>query len=296
MFVSTQTKIDIIIPSYNARHLLEKNLPLVVRNTEHLGNLIIIDNGSTDDTVEWLKKNYPKTIIVRNKSNLGYTKPINQGIARSTSEFFVLINNDVRPNKGYINTTLPYFSDPEVFAVSFNEDGASWPNMFWAHGKMQFSQGSNKSKPVVSAWASGGSAIFRRSIWDILGGLDEIYAPFYWEDIDIGYRAWKSGYKIIWEPSATVIHEHESTTKTLNPKYISVIKQRNELLFNWLNITSPKFIWGHIKFLLTHSLRHPGYLKIVAVAAWRFFTHPHHIKRQFIISDENVLSHISKSI
>ncbi len=294
--MAKQTKIDIIIPSYNARYLLEKNLPSIVKNTNDLGNLIIIDNGSTDDTVEWLKKNYPKTIIVRNKSNLGYTKPINQGISKSTSEFFILINNDVRPNKGFITPTLPYFSDPEVFAVSFNEEGASWPDMHWANGKMQFSQGSNKSNPVVSAWASGGSAIFRRSIWDTLGGLDEIYAPFYWEDIDIGFRAWKSGYKIIWEPSSTVVHEHESTTKTLNPKYISLIKQRNELLFNWQNITDPKYIRGHILFLLSHSLRHPGYLKVVLTAAWRYLTHPHQIKRKFIISDDNVLSHISKTI
>lgn len=293
--MAKQPTIDVIIPSYNARYLLEKHLSYVVKNTENMGNLIIIDNGSTDDTVAWLNQHYPEAIIIRNKTNLGYTKPVNQGIAKSDSEFFILINNDVRPHKGYLSASLPYFSDPDVFAVTFNEEGASWPDMSWDSGKMQFTLGKDKTKPVLSPWASGGSAIFRRSIWNELGGLDEIYAPFYWEDIDIGYRSWKSGYKIIWEPGSVVSHEHESTSKKLNPSYISLIKQRNELLFNWLNVSDSKLVVGHIIFLLKHTFLHPGYLKIILVSLWRYCTHPH-LKRNFIISDSNVLTHISKAI
>jgi GT2 family glycosyltransferase len=287
--------VDVIVPSYNGRYLLEKNLPYVFKNTENLGNLIIIDNGSDDDTIAWLSKNYPEAIVIHNKTNLGYTKPVNQGVFRSNSDYFILLNNDVRPEKDYSVKSLLYFSDPEVFAVTFNEAGASWPDMNWRYGKMQFSHGKDKSKAVLSPWASGGSAIFRRSIWNQLGGLDEIYAPFYWEDIDIGYRAWKSGYKIIWEPEATVIHDHESTAKKLKPSYISLIRQRNELLFNWLNIKSLRFILEHLLFLITHTLRHPGYLRIIAAALWRLGTH-RHLKRNFIISDTNVLSVISKAI
>lgn len=293
--MNKRSDIDIIIPSFNARHLLEKNLPSVIKNTSNLGKIIIVDNGSEDDSVDWLKKNYPNSIVIRNNTNLGYTKPVNQGIAKSTSEFFVLINNDVRPYKGYVAKSLPYFTDPEVFAVTFNEKESSWPDVRWADGKIQFSRGKNKSEAVLSAWASGGSAIFRRSIWDKLGGLDEIYAPFYWEDIDIGYRAWKSGFKVIWEPSAIVLHDHESTSKKLNPTYISLIKQRNELLFNWLNITDVEYRVRHLFFLAKHSLLHPGYVKIILSATWRYLNHPH-LKRKFIISDKNVLSHISKPI
>lgn len=293
--MAIQPTIDIVIPSYNARSLLEKNLPFIIDHTENLGKLIIVDNGSTDDTVVWLKQHYPEAIVVRNQANLGYTKPINQGVAQSTSELFLLMNNDVRSHKGYLSATLPYFSDPEVFAVTFNEEGASWPDMNWADGKMQFTHGRDKSKPVLSAWASGGSAVFRRSIWDALGGLDEIYAPFYWEDIDIGYRAWKSGYKIVWEPRSVVSHEHEATSKKMDPKYISLVKQRNELLFNWLNIRDSGFRKGHLVFLVKYTMLHPGYLKIILSALWRLLTHPS-LKRDFLISDQNVLSHISKSI
>lgn len=285
--------VDVIIPSFNARYLLEKNLPTLVKNTQTLGKLIIIDNGSEDDTVPWLKKHFPETIIVHNDTNLGYTKPINQGLAKSHSEYFILINNDVLPEKDYDTRALKYFSDPTVFAVTFNEAGASWPDMHWQWGKMQFKHGEDKSGPILSAWASGGSAMFRRSIWDELGGMDEIYAPFYWEDIDIGYRAWKSGYRIIWNPSSHVNHEHESTAKKLNPEYISIIKQRNELLFNWLNVEDPKYRGRHLLFLFTHTLHHPGYIKVIFAAIFRLINH-RPLPRKFIISDKQVLSTISK--
>lgn len=290
--MSKHSRVDVIIPSYNGKYLLEKNLPYVLKNTPNLGKLIIIDNGSDDDTASWLQEKYPEVVVIRNNSNLGYTKPVNQGVARSDSELFILMNNDVRPGKDYLNNSLSYFSDSELFAVSFNEEGASWPDMSW-DGKIQYSNGKDRSRVILSPWASGGSAIFSRSIWDKLGGFDEIYSPFYWEDIDIGYRAWKTGYKIIWVPNSTVIHEHESTAKKLKPSYVSLIRQRNELLFNWLNITDKKFVLDHIGYLLKYTMGNPGYLKIVIYALWRYITHPH-LKRSFVKTDIDVLNRISK--
>jgi GT2 family glycosyltransferase len=288
-----KSPVDVIIPSYNGKYLLEKNLSSVVSNTENLGTIIVVDNGSTDDTVSWLNKNFPKVIVLQNKSNLGYTIPVNQGVEASKSELFILINNDVRPKKGYLGSALKYFDDPSLFAVTFNEENSSWPNLSWSGGKMQFSRGQDKTRPYYSAWASGGSAIFRRSVWKELGGLDEIYAPWYWEDIDIGYRAWKSGFKIIWEPRALVVHDHESTSKKLDPKYVNLIKQRNELLFNWLNVRDVSFKTSHLSFLITHSLRHPGYLKVILSAIYRLITHSH-IVRAFVVSDQEVQNYFSK--
>lgn len=291
--MANKQEIDVIIPTFNGKYLLEKNLSHIVENTDNLGSLIIIDNGSEDGTSEWLKKKYPKTIIVRNSTNLGYTIPINQGIAASKSKYFILINNDVRPKKGYIKSSLELLEKTDIFAVTFNEESASWPDMKWENGKMQFSMGKDKSKAIFSAWASGGSAIFKRSIWDKLGGLDEIYAPWYWEDIDIGYRAWRSGYKIIWNPDSVVIHEHESTSKKLDPNYVNRIKQRNELLFNWLNVTDFQFVIKHILFLITHTLAHPGYIKVILSTIGRLISKKP-VRRNFVVSDREVLNLFSK--
>lgn len=290
-----QSKIDVIIPSFDAKHLLEKNLKFVFENTKYLGQVIVIDNGSKDGTSDWLKKNYPQIIIIRNETNSGYTIPINQGVKLSNSDFFVLLNNDVQPQKNYIESAINYFKDPKVFAVTFNEDQSSWPNMSWYDGKVQFSRGEDKTKAVYSAWASGGSAIFNRKLWDKLGSYDEIYAPWYWEDIDIGYRAWKSGFKIIWDPKAKVQHDHESTSKTLDQGYVNLIKQRNELLFNWINIQDKTLRSQHFKFLLTHTLTHPGYLKVIVSAALRLLIHPP-LKRSFSLLDSEVLNKFSSPV
>lgn len=291
--MADKPSVDIIIPSYNGRYLLEKHLPEVFNNTDHLNKVIIIDNGSKDDTISWLHKNYPQVEIIKNKYNLGFTIAINQGAAISTTDYLVLLNNDVHPEKGYLKDVLHFFEDDKVFAVSFNEDGSSWPLVTW-DGKIQFTHGKDKTKPRYSAWASGGSAIFRRSIWDKLGGMNEIYAPFYWEDIDLGYRAWKMGYKIIWDNQSLVFHEHESTAKKINPHYLSLIKQRNELLFNWVNISDRDLLTSHRKYLLSLILKHPGYLKVVVVALLRFFTKNKKIK--FVKTDREVLSLVNQKI
>ena len=67
--------VDVIIPSFNGKYLLEKNLPKGPQNSDYLNQIIVVDNGSTDGSVEWLTQNYPEIIIVKNSSNLGFTNP-----------------------------------------------------------------------------------------------------------------------------------------------------------------------------------------------------------------------------
>lgn len=291
--MSKTPSVDIIIPSFNGKNLLEKHLPQVINSSDYLNRIIVIDNGSTDGTVKWLRENYPQIQIVANKTNLGFTKPVNQGVAISTADYFVLLNNDVRPEKDYLKNVIHFFEDEKVFAVSFNERGSSWPMVVW-DGKIQFTRGEDKKTPRYSAWASGGSAIFNRKIWDRLGSMNEIYAPFYWEDIDIGYRAWKMGYKIIWDNQSLVDHEHESTAKKINPQYLSLIKQRNELLFNWINVTDPDLVCQHRKYLYTYAFNHPGYLKVILTAYLRYlFMKPRY---KFVRTDKEVLSLVNQKI
>lgn len=258
--------VDIVIPSYNARHLLEKNLPKVLKYSPEINQIIIVDDGGDDDTREFLKKSFPKIKVIKNKENLGFPKGVNKGVSASKADFVVLLNNDVYPTNRYIKSTLKYFEDDKVFAVTFNEKHSAPPHFVWKKGKLHFTRAKDKSKPRYSAWASGGTAIFRRSLWNKLGGLDEIYSPGYWEDIDLGWRAWKSGYKIIFDPQAKVIHDHESSFNKIDQKYLSLIKQRNELLCLWLNISDFSLSLSHIMSTILYSSFHPGYFKVILKA------------------------------
>ena len=284
--------IDIIIPSYNAGGLLKKNLPQVLKNSPQVGKIIIVDNGSTDDTQE-VKKLSPKITIIHNQKNQFFTIAVNQGFQASKANLVVLINNDVLPQKDYIRNALKYFKDPKVFAVTFNEKHSSWPQVSWENGKYQYTQGKDKTKPIYSAWGSGGSAIFKRTIWNQLEGFNEIYSPGYWEDIDISWRAWKKGFKVVWEPTAKVIHQHESSFKKLNQNYVNLIKQRNELLFIWQNFTQLKYWLSHLWFLISHTLTHLGYLKVIFAALLQL-PQAHRIKKSKL-TDQQVLNIVNKN-
>ncbi|PIU72010.1 hypothetical protein COS80_00105, partial [Candidatus Woesebacteria bacterium CG06_land_8_20_14_3_00_39_27] len=121
-----------------------------------------------------------------------------------------------------------------------------------------------------SFYVSGGSGVFRRSFWMSLGGMDEkLFSPFYWEDIDICYRAAKRGYQILWDPESLVIHKHESTISKLSKKYVARVRERNQLLFIWKNITSASLTRRHLTGVLERLVRHPGYLRIVIMALGR---------------------------
>lgn len=283
--------IDIIIPSYNAEWLLEKNLPVVLKTSPEVNKVIVVDDGGTDNAPEFIKKNFPEVICIRHSENLGFSISVNEGVRNSKSDYLVFINNDVYPEVGYINSALKYFKDPKVFAVNFNEKNSSWPLVSWHSGKFQFTRGEDKKHPHYSAWPSGGSCILRRSVFVKLGGFNEIYSPAYWEDIDIGWRAWRSGYKIIWAPEPKVVHQHESTFGLKNKKYIDLIKQRNELLFTWQNFSDPKMLISHLQFLIINSLKHPRYLKVIMVALKEFLSKGK--RYQYPISDQQTFNLIN---
>lgn len=286
-----KTSIDIVIPSYNARSLLAKNLPEVIKASGNAG-IIVVDDGSCDGTKEYLAENYPQVICLRHKKNQGFTKSMNIGFDYSKADYIVFLNNDVIPNKSYIENSLKYFKDSSVLGVSFNEKKSSWPEVTWHSGKFQFTQGKDKKVPRHTAWLSGGSAIVKRDKLKRLGGFNNIYSPGYWEDIDLGWRAWKSGLKCLWVPDAIVNHQHESTFSKLNPRFVNTVKERNELLFIWQNFSEKKYTSSHTKFLFSQSLKHPGYLRIIFLATIQMLLQGKKTKGK--ITDTQVFNQINK--
>ncbi|MFZ5366027.1 MAG: glycosyltransferase family 2 protein [Patescibacteria group bacterium] len=252
-------KVSIVIPNWNGRKLLEKNLPSVLATKP--AEVIVVDDASPDNSNEFLEKNYPQIKIVKHKKNLGFAVSCNDGVEAAQSEVIALLNLDVVPEKDLLEFVLPHFQDPKVFAVSFHEPAWSWAKISWRKGFIEHEPGPKTKKAHISAWASGGSAAFRKDIWESLGGFDEIYYPFYWEDVDLGYRAWKRGYKIMWEPKAIVHHKHEAIIgKHFSKEYIDFISERNRLLFIWKNITDFKMIMKH-KLWCLWKLRSLGFWK-----------------------------------
>lgn len=285
--------VDIVITSFNGKELLQKQLPVVIKNSPGIGIIIVVDDASSDGTVDFLKSKYPKVKCVSNISNQGFTKSTNIGVGESKADLVVILNNDVYPEPNYLNSAVKFFDNPKVFAVSFNETNSSWPQAYF-EGKMQYIRGEKTDEPILSAWASGGTSIIRRSLWIALGGFCPIFSPGYWEDIDLGWRAWRMGYQIIWDPKSIVVHRHESTFIKLSPTFVSGIKQRNELLFNWQNITDPKLFAEHLLYLGQYTLQHPGYLKVL-ISAFKQLPRLHRLKNT-PFSDDYILHTVNKPL
>jgi len=265
---------SVVIPAYNGQKFLDVNLPSVLA----LGadEIIIVDDAS----IRPVEASNIK--IIRHKSNLGFPISVNDGFAAASGDIVILLNQDVKPDKNLLKYTLPHFADPKVFAVTFNESasrlpaGRSWAKLYWEHGLLQYKNGTLDNKIHLSAWASGGSAAFRKSTWDDLKGFDPIFSPGYSEDLDLGIRATKAGYKIIWDPKCRVRHQSESSFNQEFPRRkLQLIKDCNYLLLQWKHI-NPKDVPAHVLSLLKRSTRHPGFLVPILMALSRLLSPNYH--------------------
>lgn len=263
-------KISVIVTNWNGLSLLKKNLEQVIKMSPEADEIIVTDDASSDKSVEYVKslqKKYPKLKLIANKNNLGFGKNSNNAVAKSKGDLVVLLNSDIFPHPNYIKNALHHFSDPNLFGVGFSEFGhENWSTIFWKNGYLQHDRGLDISKTHITGWLSGGDSILRKDIFQKLGGFDSVYEPFYCEDLDLGIRAWKSGYTLLWEPKCVVEHNHESTISKFSKNLLNYVKERNRLISTWRNITDPQFIISNRIALIGRVLSGPNYIKIILAA------------------------------
>lgn len=276
--------VSVVITCWNGRKLLEKNLPAVLRAAENPKNdiveIIVVDDGSTDGSTDFVRKfqipirqqadKFQIKTVVHDK-NYGYSKTCNTGVREARGELVTILNLDVIPDIDFLVSALPHFEDEKIFSVSFNEGKFGPGKLVWENGFLSIAPSNIPKETAITGWPSGGSSIFRKRVWEKIGGMKEIYSPFYFEDIDLGIRAYKAGYKCLFEPKTKVVHEHEGTINETNFKkrYIETIKQRNRLILTWKNIDSSSLFLSHLSGLLKMSISRPGYLKIIVKALRR---------------------------
>lgn len=273
-------KISIVIPNRNGARLLARNLPSVLAAAKS-AEVIVVDDASTDGSLELLTKEFSSVRVVAKAHHEGFASTVNAGVREASGEIVVLLNTDVRPQKDFLASLIRHFDDPLVFAVGCLEKSiegesiilrgrgeAKWEKGFYIHWRGEVDE-------TTTAWVAGGSGAFRKSIWQKLGGMDEIYNPFYWEDIDLSYRAIKAGYTVLFEPKAVVVHEHE--TGVIKNEYsrwrLDTIAYRNQFLFIWKNLSDPRVLLAHAAWTPVRLLQ-AGYRGDVAMVAgylWAMF-------------------------
>lgn len=260
-------KVSVIIPNYNGEALLKENLPKVLEAMGGGSEIIIVDDGSKDKSAFIVLNIKSKSKIpirlLKNEQNTGFSSTVNKGVRKAKGDIVFLLNTDAYPDKDFLKPLIEDFKNPNVFAVGCLdkslENGKTilrgrgigkWEKGFLVHSK-------GRTDKNNTLWASGGSSAFRKSLWNKLGGMDEIYDPFYWEDIDICYRALKSGYKVFFDPRSVIFHEHNkgAIRRSYSEFGIRAIAYKNQFIFVWKNATDLSLQIKHVLFLPYHFVR-----------------------------------------
>lgn len=258
---------SVVIPSWNGRHLLERNLSSVVEALadDAENEIIVVDNGSSDGTAEFLRREFPGVRVIEPGRNLGFAGGANAGVRAARNDVIVLLNNDMRVAKDFLAPLLEGFRDERVFAVScqifFSDpsrrrEETGLTEGWWEHGSLRVRHRVDEAvrEPFPCFYGGGGSCAFDRAKFLELAGFDELYAPFYLEDADLGYRAWKRGWKVLYEPRSVVWHEHRGTIgRHFSASRIERVLKRNRLLFAWKNMHDWRRLAEHFLFTLAEG-------------------------------------------
>ena len=250
--------ISIVIPNWNGENTLDSVLKSVFDtfNTLHRPyEIIVVDDCSTDNSVSILKK-YTGVRLFEQSVNKGFSKTANFGVRCAKYDWVFIMSNDIIIDPSFEHLVV-HFLDENIFAVSpqvrwkqTGEFAYGKRTVNWDNGYFKVLEHKYISCPSYSLFACGGSALFDKNKFLDLGGFDSLYYPFYWEEIDICYRAWKRGYKVIHEPCAVVHNSDDGVIKSsFNSKYVKHVSGRNSYLFLWKNISSKQMIKEHLRNL-----------------------------------------------
>lgn len=272
----------ILILNWNGRELLREYLPSVIAAAEHSGIAVAVaDNGSTDDSLGFLARDYPQVLAIPLEENRGFGGGYNLAMRRAPWDVVILLNNDMTVREDFADHLLePFRHDDSVFAVSaqifFQDPHAKREetgrtSARFHRGELQcahFPVGSDEAMVPVF-WLGGGSAAVSRKKFEALGGFEELYYPFYVEDVDLSFRAWQRGWPTLLAPRSRVVHRHRGSTSRLDLRYVEGIIARNRLLFVWLNVRDRRLLLEHLLWLPVRVVSRrgggaPGFRPLVA--------------------------------
>jgi len=255
---------SIIVPSRSTRHLLERCLPALVRAAEKAGGdheIIVADDGSRDDSAIFVRSHYPQVKLLP-LHPAGFGRACNTAALHARGEVLVLVNSDVIVAPDFLPPLLGHLRDREVFSVGckfLNPDG-SLKNALGNHIRGEWRGGllylHHETDPrrlqhtCPQLFSPGGAMAVSREKFLSLGGFDHLYRPFYWEDVDLGYRAWKRGWRVIYEPNSVVYHDQGSTIRREADRgFIERVSTKNAYLFVWKNVSDRRLLLRHFSQL-----------------------------------------------
>ena len=235
-------KSTIVIPNYNGIKYIEACLDSVFAGTQTDIEVIVVDNASTDGSLEIIKEKFPQIKLIENTINTGFCKAVNQGILASTTPYVILLNNDTVVDLAFVHELEKVMdNDKTLFSASaklislYEKDKIDDAGDFYCALGWAFARGKNKNSQLYdkdcNIFAScAGAAIYRRELLneDKVGLFDENHFA-YLEDIDIGYRARIKGYRNYFASKAIVYHAGSATTGSRYNSFKTKLASKNSI-------------------------------------------------------------------
>lgn len=253
-------RLTVIIPTFNGRHLLEGTL---AGNIAVLGSnatqWIVADDGSSDDTVAWVTATFPQVQVVVSPHNQGFAGTVSMGAEAATGSHLLFLNNDMAIRQWDWDLLSTAFHAPDCFAVTPTIIRPTKDNAFesftWGQVKGGWFSAECYVPPHLKTlrlsgrpilWACGGAMVVPRDKYNALGGFDTLFSPFYFEDLDLSYRAWKRGWQCKYLAFGLVHHQHQATIGRLFQKrQVEHIHRTHHYLFMWKNLDDFSYKLGH---------------------------------------------------
>ncbi len=251
--------VAVVILNYNGKHHLERFLPSVVQSSEN-ADIWIADNGSTDDSILFVKNNYPEINRIELPENYGFAAGYNQALKQVSADYYILLNSDVETTADWIKPIIQYMEADKSIAAAqpkiLNINKSTFDHAGGAGGWIDklgypFCRGrilDNREKDAGQYdevqeifWASGAAMFIRAELYHKAGGLDGNFFA-HMEEIDLCWRLKRAGYKVMAYPESVVYHIGGGTLNTQNPRK-TYLNFRNSLITLAKNEPVSRLLW-----------------------------------------------------
>lgn len=267
-------KVSVVTPNYNGERFLKTFFESLNDDSELIGEVIIVDNGSTDGSREYIKNssfNFP-VVLIENSENLGFSPAVNQGIKKAQNDYIFSLNNDTEIKKGSIKALVDLISSNDnIFSVQAkmlqydNKDliddvGDEYNLLAWTK-KTGENHNSNEYVEVNEIFsACAGAAMYKKSILDEIGAFDDNFFA-YMEDVDLAIRSRIYGYKNLLCPEAIVYHIGSATSGSRYNEFKVKLAARNNVWVVYKNLPIPLKIVNFIFLFLGFFIKYVFFVK-----------------------------------
>ena len=250
--------VSVIVVNYNGKNLLENCFQSISQINYPNYEVLLIDNNSTDDSIEFVKNNYSSAIIIKLEKNYGFAYPNNVGAKNARGDYFLFLNNDTKVTPNFIDELVKAMEDePKVgicqsMLLKPNGDVDSSGDFIDLIG-VAFSSKEKISKKREILSAKGASMMVRKEVFEKLDGFDEKFFISF-EDVDLGWRAWIMGYKVLVIPQSVVYHLGGQTITKAKPD-LAFHGLKNQMSMKITNFETRSVVNVILKFIFIYGFR-----------------------------------------